>query len=329
MSTSELDNEARTALTAWASIVNDSTQTAMPRATNPLWRLDGLGPALVLKQLPQYPPGVPPVVEFRVLTHLQRHGVPVALPILTDDGILHTTVNERQWVLLPYLPHQSSNHELGPGASATAVAIGDAIGSLDRALADYQWPVDSFVDDPIKVVTEALPQLPEEAIQLVQPFTDLLHDTCANLPVQLTHGDCNDGNVLIDQGRVTGIIDIDHLPTGPRVRDLAYYLASRLSTHLAQPETKEAATTAMTAVFSDYVAGYRQAHPLTDQELRAIVPLMLLIEIGGAHWALNGWETNTTYYQRSLRSITWIAHHFDTLTQSAQTHRDRTFQAFS
>ena len=66
----------------------------MPRATNPLWRVDGPGPTLVLRQLPHYPPGVAPVVEFRVLSHLQRHGVPVARPLLTDHGTLHATVED-------------------------------------------------------------------------------------------------------------------------------------------------------------------------------------------------------------------------------------------
>jgi len=325
MSTADLENEARTALSAWASLLHENTTlTPMPRATNPLWRVHSAGPDLVLKQLPQYPPGVPPVTEFRVLTHLQQHGVAVALPIVTDQGHVHASVNERQWTLVPHLPQQFGNFELGPGAAATAHAVGVAIGGLDKALADYPWPVDSYVDDPIEVMTTALPELPPEVVDLVEPLEGLLRDGCANLPTQLTHGDCNDGNVLIDRGRVTGVIDIDHLPSSPRSRDLAYYLASRLSRHLAKSQTAENATAAMVGIFSDYVAGYHQAYPLTEQELRSIVPLMLVTEIGGAHWALNGWETNIAGYQRSLHSISWIAGHFDTLTQAARTaeHRD-------
>lgn len=314
MNTAGLEDDARTALTAWASLLDRGvTLTPMPRATNPLWRLDHARSPLVLKQLPQYPPGVPPVAEFRVLTHLQRHEVPVALPIVTDGGSLFVSVNDRQWTLLPYLPQQAGIFELGPDASATAYAVGAAIGGLDKALAGYPWPVDSYLDDPIKVVTESLPELPPEAVDLVQPLECLLRETCTNLPTQLTHGDCNDGNVLLDQGRVTGIIDLDHLPTGPRARDLAYYLASRLANHLAEPGAAEA----MASVVSDHVAGYHQVYPLTDQELRAIVPLMLTTEIGGAHWALNGWETNIARYQRSLRSIRWIAEHLSDLTQAA------------
>jgi Ser/Thr protein kinase RdoA (MazF antagonist) len=318
MSASTREREAHLALTAWASIVDDGVLTPMAQVTNPLWLVESFGSALVLKQLPQYPPGVEPVAQFRVLSHLQAHGVPVALPTLTDQGTLHATVNDRQWVLLPYLEHRPSSPELGPDAPSVAFAIGTAIGRLDRALAAYPWPVKSYVDDPTKTITRALLELPPEAVEIAGPFADILSDRCAGLPVQLTHGDCNDGNVLLNHDQLVGIIDIDHLPTGPRVRDLAYYLGSRLRRYLEWPNGAIAAAT-MVDVLGDYVAGYHQIHPLTEQELRAIVPLMLLVEIGGAHWALHGWEPDRDTYQRNLRSITWIIHHFRALAQAAQT----------
>ena len=153
---------ARAVLSAWASIVGDDPViTAMPNVTNPIWRIEVCGrPALVLKQLPEYPAGVEPVVEYRVLSHLQGSGVSVALPIVTDTGTILASVDDRDWSLLPYLPHQSENHELGPEASETAFLIGAAIAHLGRALADYPYVVESFVDDPGKILAEALPQLP-------------------------------------------------------------------------------------------------------------------------------------------------------------------------
>ena len=314
------DRLARSALAAWASLLGDDlTVTEMPTATNPLWRVDVRDQAaLVLKQLPKHPPGVEPVVEFRVLSHLQSAGISVAPPIMTDAGSIHATVDERNWALLPFLPHQPGNHELGPDARTNAVAVGAAIGGLDRALADYSWPVASYVDEPAEILEQALPRLPEEVIQLVRPFTHRLAEACTDPPVQLTHGDCNDGNVLVDPGRAVGFIDIDHLPTGPRVRDLAYYLASRLRRHLDNPDTATRATAAFSAVLSCYLAGYHQAYPLTPYEVSAVVPLMLLVEIGGAHWSLHGWEPNIDRYRRNLRSISWLTAHFDDLVTSAE-----------
>jgi Ser/Thr protein kinase RdoA (MazF antagonist) len=162
-----------------------------------------------------------------------------------------------------------------------------------------------------------LPQLPDEVSQLVRPFTHRLAEACTDLPVQLTHGDCNDGNVLVASEGAVGFIDIDHLPSGPRIRDLAYYLASRLHRHLDSPDTAPRATAALSAVLSCYLAGYHRAYPLTPHEVSAVVPLMLLVEIGGAHWSLHGWEPNVDRYRRNLNSISWLTAQFDDLVRSA------------
>ena len=113
----------------------------------------------------------------------------VALPIVTDTGKILASIDNRDWSLSPHLPHQSENHELGPDASETAFLIGAAIAHLGRALADYPYVVDSFVDDPGKVLAEALPQLPDEVTRLVQPYAERIAEASRDLPVQLTHGD--------------------------------------------------------------------------------------------------------------------------------------------
>ncbi|WP_156821073.1 phosphotransferase enzyme family protein [Microlunatus phosphovorus] len=311
---------ARVALSAWASIVGDDPViTAMPNVTNPVWRIEVCDqPALVLKQLPEYPAGVEPVVEYRVLSHLQGSGVSVALPIVTDTGQIVASIGDLAWSLLPHLPHQTENHELGPDAGETTFLIGAAIGHLSQALADYPYGVASFVDDPVKVLDEALPQLPDEVIRLARPYAGRLVEVCGGLPIQLTHGDCNDGNVLINsKGRVS-FIDIDHLPVGPRVRDLAYYLTSRLRRHLGSPQTAMLTTCALITAVPSYVAGYRRVQQLSEQEIAAIVPLMLVAEIGGAHWSLYGWEPNLANYRRSKASIEWLIARLDELTVSIQ-----------
>ncbi len=151
----------------------------------------------------------------------------------------------------------------------------------------------------------------------MQPYAERIAEACRDLPVQLTHGDCNDGNVLIGSEQRISFIDIDHLPTGPRVRDLAYYLASRLRRHLASPQTATLTTGALVNLIPSYVAGYRQVQQLGEQEISAIVPLMLITEIGGAHWSLHGWERNLENYRRSLASIDWLVTRFDELTKLA------------
>ncbi|MET9021823.1 phosphotransferase [Actinopolymorpha sp. NPDC004070] len=155
-------------------------------------------------------------------------------------------------------------------------------------------------------------KLPTELLDLVDPLRDRLCAALVDLPIQLTHGDCNVGNVLVHDGEVTGYIDLDHLPYGPRVRDLSLYLGSRLRDQIADGDPDAAA-----AVLRHYVAGYHSVHPLTEREQAAVVPLLLTTLIGGAAWNLHGWVPDPAAYQQNLRAIRWITSRYDHLVHAS------------
>lgn len=295
----------------------------MEKVSNAIWRVTGEdGREWVLKHLPEFAPGGGPVEQFRVLGYLQAHGIPVAVPVVTDDGLIAFNADnlrpgevEKQptgkeaYALIPLLPADSGLAE----SSELARTIGAGIGRLDRVLADCPWPVTSFTDDPgPDILSERYAGLTEELRALVEPFRDRWFSAIVDLPMQRTHGDCNVGNVLVHHGEVTGYIDLDHLPMGPRVRDLSYYLSSRFVEQVdgGNPD-------AMVAVLHHYVAGYHSEHPLTDRELAAVVPMMLTITVGGADWCLNGWVPSPTNFQRNLRTIEWLTQRYDELISGA------------
>lgn len=191
---------------------------------NPIWRVVGEDEReWVLKQLPKIPPGVGPVEEYRVLCYLQAAGLPVAAPIVTDDGRITFNADnlpeaqptgDRAYVLIPLLPNDSELHEL----PQLAHAIGAGIARLDHALARCPWQVTSFTDDPARqILGDRYTGLPPELRTLTTPLRDRLYAAIVDLPTQRTHGDCNVGNLLVNDGAVTGYIDFDHLPTGPRI----------------------------------------------------------------------------------------------------------------
>jgi Ser/Thr protein kinase RdoA (MazF antagonist) len=303
------------ALEAWTSVVGDKHEVRpMPIVHNQIWRVEAENERVfVLKQLPEFAPGVGPVQAFRVLCHLQSAGVPVALPVVTDAGAIRAPVGDRFFELVPYVPSDPGNHEVTPAAKETSHAIGQAIARLHRALLDCPWPVESYVDDPAHDILDGtLPKLPAEVADRVRPFVDRLREATTGLPAQRTVGDCNSGNVLVHRGTVSAFIDLDHLPIGPRVRDLGDYLASRLRGQIA-----ETAEPPIVAVLGDYVAGYHDASPLSAQELAAVVPLILLIEIGLVEWFTSSWVPNPVRREASVRAIEWITGHFDELVAAA------------
>lgn len=303
------------ALRAWSADLTFARADPLPQVTNPVWlAMTDDQRQFVLKELPEYPPGVGPVDEFRVLCHLASVGIPVALPVITDDGRLMATIGEQRYSLLPWFAHDDGNHELRADAAVICRSIGGAIGRLDAALAACPWQPPSFVDDPAReVLDDTLPKLPELA-SMVAPVKDRLWKAVHDLPTQLTHGDCNTGNVLIRATDVVGFLDLDHLPIGPRVRDLSYFLASRLRHHLAHQPTAEHDSRAWIAALPHYLAGYRSALPLTDRELAAMVPLIVVTEIGSTAWCVNGWVPDPIGYQRGLDVVTWLIAHLDELT---------------
>jgi Ser/Thr protein kinase RdoA (MazF antagonist) len=295
----------------------------MDQVSNPLWRVVGEdGREWVLKHLPEYPPGVGPVEEYRVLDYLQGAGLPVAKPVITDHGLiawnadnLRTDPTEKQptgkhaYVLIPLLPSDSELRE----SPELAYAIGAGIGRLDRALADCPWPVLSFTDDPAEqVLGQRYDRLPAELRALTTPLRDRLRDAILDLPTQRTHGDCNVGNVLVHDGAVTGYIDCDHLPTGPRTYDLGKYLVSRLGAHLDHGDPD-----AMVPALRHYLLGYHATYPVSERELAAVVPLMLTVAIGGADWHLHGWRPDPAGHQRDLRLIEWLVPRYDQLLYEA------------
>lgn len=306
------------ALSAWQTNLTFVRAEPLPQVTNPVWLVVTEDDRrFVLKELPEFPPGVGPVDEFRVLSHLAATNIPVALPVITDDARLWSMMGDRKYMLLPWIDHDDRNHELGVDAAVTARAIGHALGSLDAALAACPWRPPSFVDDPARqVLGETVPQLPELR-ELVAPLMDRLWSATHDLPSQLTHGDCNTGNVLVRGSEVVAFLDIDHLPVGPRVRDLSYYLSSRLRSHLADVVTAEHNVQAWMAVLADYIAGYHEAHPLSVREIDAIVPLILVIEIGVTAWCVQGWVPDPAGYRRGLRTASWLTTHLDDVTAAA------------
>ncbi|HEY6737393.1 MAG TPA: phosphotransferase [Actinopolymorphaceae bacterium] len=315
--------DAHNALQAWKSVVGVARLEPMEQVHNPIWKVTGEdGRQWVLKRLPEWPPGVAPVEEYRVLCYLQARGLPVAVPVVTDEGlIVHNAENlragpgEKQptgpdaYVLIPLLPHDS-----GPSESPErAYAIGHGIGRLDRMLAECPWDVTSFTDDPApNILGEQYAGLPAELRSLIDPLRDRLWSALTDLPGQLVHGDCNAGNVLVHNGEVSGYLDLDHLPHGPRVRDLGDYLATRLRKQVIDGEPE-----AIVDVLRHYVAGYHAAHPLTEREVAAVVPLLLTVLVGGAGWCLHGWVSDPEGYRRNLSAIAWITPRYDALIGAA------------
>jgi Ser/Thr protein kinase RdoA (MazF antagonist) len=125
-----------------------------------------------------------------------------------------------------------------------------------------------------------------------------LHQALATCPAAIDSWEIH----LLTGDEVTGFIDLDHLPIGPRMYDLGYYLSCGIT---ACTEGGEAPADALERLSHPLFAGYRAVTPMTAGESAAIVPIMLSVQLILADWYLQA--GNQPRADRSLRFTHWAA----------------------
>ncbi len=132
------------------------------------------------------------------------------------------------------------------------------------------------------------------------PLAAPLRAALADLPEQPIHGDCHGGNVLVADGEVTGFVDLDHLPVGPKVYDLSYLLADQVKGQLNDPER----LARWLSVLPHLLAGYEREHALSAQERGAIWYGMLATQV--LFVEVFAQAQNEAHIARNLDAFFWI-----------------------
>lgn len=227
-------------------------------------------------------------MQCRALEHIAARAsrlprceaVPVPEVVHTSSGDLFATVADetgqpRMAWLLSRLPGVHYAY-WQPRTPVLAYRIGQAVGAMDSALADFDHP---SLERSFKWnLTEALwiegryhdmLEAHRGAIidGIVEEFRSV-HETLKALPSVAIHNDVNDHNILVDgsllePARVTGLIDLGDMCAAPRICDLAVAGAYLV---LNDPDAE--------ATLSSLVAGYHAVCPLTTAEVDLIWPLL-------------------------------------------------------
>jgi Ser/Thr protein kinase RdoA (MazF antagonist) len=321
---------AKPPIAAWSSIMTNPSVERIAH-TNPevqLWSIGCEdGRSYIMRAFGPWRPGASLADEYRVLLHLQGAGVPVAVPIVTDDAMLCVKDGDHNYVLAPRLAAEGNgNHELLLKAGDVCFRIGSAIGALHAALAEYPWPVKSYRHDLLNHAFEhAYPKLPEEVrAHSADPHRDVAMAMLRGLPVQLIHGDCNAGNVLLSDGHVSGFIDLDHLPIGQRIYDLSYYLVHCVREVTARPGEQERLGSALLSVVGRYVDGYHAVNALSTAERAAVPAAILAAEISLTSWShllltemsYRAGPNEPESYANGVSSLDWIGRNFKELANA-------------
>ena len=268
------------------------------------------GQRLVFKQIQHVPTDDRLTSEYRVLHYLHKHGIPVSVPLLTDNGEFYTEVEGQIFTLSPAL--SVTTHHTKPNERHRYSSIGRALGRFHYVMSTYPDPIESWTMNlPYKLENDVFPFL-EQAFesqkftqlqQRITPIKQALYYIWEQLPTQYIHGDFHGGNILFDGGKVTGFIDLDHLPIGARIYDLSYFLADEGKTRI---DDKQKLTSWLDS-FQYMFEGYTEEISLSSDERNAIWYGMLITQLLFVYWFAK--SKDQVNLEKNLKVLNWIYDH--------------------
>lgn len=218
-----------------------------------------------------------------------------------------------------HLPKLTCAQDLGRAAGELNTALAALGQDLDRSLcstAPYwkMWKVHHAVTREKFVLVMQGPYFDATRAVADRMLAETLAitDRCetayqSSLPVQLIHGDLHYDNVLVQDGRVTALLDFEFASFDWRAMELAIGLSKYAG---EEPESMP--------YFDDYIDGYAMTGKLTKEEAQAIPDLINLrilsniVYFVGRHLAgEDDISTITTRIENYARRVEWIKSNSD------------------
>ncbi|MXZ11366.1 MAG: phosphotransferase [Gemmatimonadetes bacterium] len=276
--------EVKWALEAWDVSVQCIRANAVPE----VYHVESTtGERFVLKDVGASDVLVRTETQFRVTRHVHDSGLPIAYLVETRSGSFYSRIDSSIYILMPFLPDDEPDF-YGPDSGPLYRAIGAAYGRLHAILADFEGPIETWVDnayDPLfkDYVPEALPKLSGEARRRVE---DTLSEVeghlrliASSLPMEPVFQDVHRGNVRMVKGEFRGFIDCDHISIGQRIDDITTALISMIKYEGRNGLPSEGETGEhrrwWLAHFSEFLASYNAVNPLRPLE-RDHMPYVML-----------------------------------------------------
>lgn len=227
-------------------------------------------------------------LQFAVSDALREAAVSTPAVVRTSRGArrfaLDLDAGMSSWVCAFDLVAGQSLLDAGDLTGARAEELGRLCARTDVALAPVRHPaaVRSLqweMGQAAEVVAALAPSLPEAdrafVVGRAEAAWNVLERLRDTLPRQLIHGDLTTDNVMVDHSGELWVIDLGDAVESWRVADLAILAADVFG------------RTGALAITARVVRGFRAVTPLSDSEIEAIWPMVVL---RGAVLAVSGWS---------------------------------------
>ena len=219
--------------------------------------------------------------NITIMGTLSECGIPVAKPIPTIDGQDYIEYNGKYYLLMNKL---SGTHIFDIYQSDylnIAYETGKIVARLHHAFISCEQKItfwnNSLLDEMKGWICNTLKSNQYRYITEADFDTSLkeLADCYDKLPRQLIHRDIHYGNILFNNGMLSGYIDFDLSQKNVRIFDICYFLIGLLVDHEKKKEDIEK----WHYIVSRFTEGYEEINPLTKLEKDSICCLMKNIEL--------------------------------------------------
>jgi homoserine kinase type II len=223
-----------------------------------------------------------PVIAF--VQHLSGRGLPVPAPLKMADGESFTLLNGRPAVLVPRVDGSS----LADPQPADCFQVAAALAAIHEAAASFPQnrPLlrnQDWLNVTLAVLKPCLPESAYESLRLEIELQQQIAPAWQLLPCGWGHQDLFRDNVLISQGKLSGIIDFYHACEDAFIVDLAIMINDWCLGELLECYAQ--------ARLEAVMAGYQSVRRLQKNELSLLPKAMRLA-------ALRFWLSRSrTWYQ--------------------------------
>ncbi|MCL2670972.1 MAG: phosphotransferase [Clostridiales bacterium] len=217
--------------------------------------------------------------SIRLSRLLLAAGVPVVEYINTPDAKPYIFQDEKYWSVMKKIHGSIIDPFLGnPGQNGTL--LGQTLAKLHRALKNIENQAEVYVADFHEEFQSWIqPALKKSNITFADGVIDsvqaFLQRDCKSLPRQLIHRDMHPGNLLFENGTLSGYLDFDLCQINARVFDIVY-LGCSLLVENYQNKTR---LSLWREIFVGILQGYSELLPLQEDELQALPALFIFDEV--------------------------------------------------
>ncbi|WP_105616021.1 phosphotransferase [Vallitalea okinawensis] len=249
--------------------------------------------------------------ETKLLYFLQKNHIPVAVPVKGSRGECYITWNNKTYCIYPKIQGDEPEDFYSRENFDYSSIIGKAIAEYHNVLASYPYEGEyEKINILDKLLIWAMPIIEECHLVDLESFKQLkrswfkdLENDLLNLPQQIIHRDLHLGNLLFEEGQLTGIIDYDLMAIGPRIYDPCYCCIGFLNDSFYSIYRQE-----WLNMLIQLFKAYNKSIFLTAFELKAIPYLISLIQlILLAHHIEDG---NREDVMINLQAFRWVADHY-------------------